>query len=79
MRRPILISLLSATWDGGKIDGILGSKHFGWMESCLLNVAESILIIALFPFEPDLLKVAEISNASESRLLNGAELFLFTE
>ena len=40
----------------------------GWMESCLSNVTESIPNIAIFPFEPDLLKVAEISTASESHL-----------
>ena len=49
------------------------------MESCLLNVMESIPKTALLPFEPDLLKVAEISTASESRLLNGAEIVLLTD
>ena len=49
------------------------------MEGCLLNVAESIPNIAFFPTEPDLLKVAEISTALESHLLNGAELFLTQE
>ena len=48
----------------------------GWMESCLLNVTESIPNIALFPFEADLLKAAEISTASESHLWNGAEMFI---
>ena len=28
--------------------------YFGWMESCLLNVTESISITAFLPFEPDL-------------------------
>ena len=46
------------------------------MESCLLNVTESIPNIALFPFEADLLKAAEISAASESHLWNGAEMFI---
>ena len=48
----------------------------GWMESCLLNVMELIPKIALLPFEPDLLKAAEISTTSESHLLNGAEIAL---
>ena len=38
---------------------------FGWMESYLLKETESILTTAFLPFEPDLLKVAEISNALE--------------
>ena len=37
----------------------------GWMESYLLKETESIPTTAFLPFEPDLLKVAEISNASE--------------
>ena len=40
----------------------------GWMESYLLKETESIPTTAFLPFEPDLLKVAEISNASERYL-----------
>ena len=53
-----------------------GSRKTGWMESYLLKETESIPTTVFLPFEPDLLKVAEISTASESHLLNGAELFL---
>ena len=49
------------------------------MESHLLNVMESILKNALLPFEPGLLKAAEIFTASESRLLNGAEIVIITD
>ena len=49
------------------------------MESRLLNVMESIPKNALLPFEPGLLKAAEIFPASEGHLLNGAESFLVLE
>ena len=49
------------------------------MESHLLNVMESNPKKALLPFEPGLLKAAEIFTASEGHLLNGAELFLTQE
>ena len=51
----------------------------GWMESCLLNVTESISRIAFWPYESDLLKDAEIFTAMESHLRNGADLFLLWE
>ena len=46
------------------------------MESCPWNGTESISTTAFLPFEPDLLKDAEISNATERHLWNGAEFFV---
>ena len=51
----------------------------GKMESHLLNVMESNPKNALLPFEPGLLKVAEIFTAPEGHLLNGAESFLILD
>ena len=40
----------------------------GWMESCPWNRTETISNTAFLPFEPDLLKDAEISHVSERHL-----------
>ena len=44
------------------------------MESYPWNGTESISNAAFLPLEPDLWKDAEISNASERHLWNGAEI-----
>ena len=49
------------------------------MESCLLNVTESISHIAFIPYESDLLKDAEIFHTLESDLWNVAEPFSLLE
>ena len=59
------------------------SYWIGWqkgrMESCLLNVTESIYCIAFWPYESDLMKDAEIIPTLERNLWNCAELFLCSE